>query len=411
MPDVVPPPATAAAGQPYHRALVGLIGGWIAVHSCMTGVRLAAPLAVLREGHAAWAVGILLGLFAAAPIVLALGTGRLADRHGYHLPIRIAVVLAVSAGLCAVAATFLSAAVGFLVYCLAATLAGAGANFAQIAIQRTAGRMSDEPTELKRIFSWLGLAPALANVVGPVVAGVLIDLSGFGLAFAALALLPLVGLAWAGRVPREAPPDPARPVRRDNAWNLLRTPGFLRLLLVNWLLSSSWDVHSFLVPILGHERGFSASAIGLVLGVFAIAVAAVRLAIPFLAHRLAERVVLIAAMLIAGAVFAVYPFAHQAWVMGVCAVVLGFALGAVQPMVMTTLHQITPTHRHGEAIALRSMAINLSSATMPLAFGLVGATLGASGLFWLMGMAVASGSIAARRIGPQPAARPRAGGP
>ena len=78
--------------------------------------------------------------------------------------------------------------------------------------------------------------------------------------------------------------------------------------------------------------------------------------------------------------------------MGCCAVVLGLALGAVQPMIMTTLHQITPAARHGEAIALRSMAINLSSAVMPLAFGLAGATLGASALFWLMGAAVGSGS-------------------
>ena len=85
--------------------------------------------------------------------------------------------------------------------------------------------------------------------------------------------------------------------------------------------------------------------------------------------------------------------------MGCCAVVLGLALGAVQPMIMTTLHQITPAARHGEAIALRSMAINLSSAVMPLAFGLAGATLGASALFWLMGAAVASGSLAARHIG------------
>ena len=404
MPEV-DPGRPAAGGAAARRALGGLIGGWIAVHSCMTGVRMAAPLAVLREGHAPWAVGIVLGLFAAAPIVLALGAGRLADRHGYHLPIRVAVGLGVAGGLCAVVATFLAGIASFLVLCLAATLAGAGANYAQIAIQRTAGRMSDQPTELKRIFSWLGIAPALANVVGPILAGVLIDLSGFRLAFLALALLPLASLAWAGQVPREAPPDPARQARRDNAWNLLRTPGFLRLLLVNWLLSSSWDVHSFLVPVLGHERDFSASAIGLVLGVFAIAVAAVRLAIPFLAHRLSERVVLVVAMLTVGAVFAVYPFAYQAWVMGACAVVLGFALGAVQPMVMTTLHQITPAHRHGEAIALRSMAINLSSALMPLAFGLAGATLGASALFWIMGAAVATGSIAARRIGPQPAAR------
>ncbi len=386
-----------AATKP-SRALLALIGGQVALHSCMAGIRMAAPLAALREGHAAWAVGVLLGLFAAAPIVLALAAGRLADRHGYHVPIRVAVALTVAGGICAVIAMLVPAG-QFIGLCAAALLAGAGANFGLIAIQRSAGRMAHDPIELKRIFSWLGLAPALANVVGPVLAGTLIDFAGFQLAFAALAALPLASLVWARFVPVEPRADVAASLRRPNSWNLLREPGFTRLLLVNWLLSSSWDVHSFLVPILGHERGFSASAIGLILGVFATAVAAVRLAIPVLAHRLREAHVLVGSMLTCAAVFAVYPLARTAWVMGCCAVVLGLALGAVQPMIMTTLHQITPAARHGEAIALRSMAINLSSAVMPLAFGLAGATLGASALFWMMGAAVASGSLAARHVG------------
>ena len=380
------------------RALLALIGGQIALHSSMAGVRMAAPLAALREGHAAWAVGVLLGLFAAAPIVLALAAGRLADRHGYHVPIRVAVALTIAGGVCAVIATALPTG-QFLVLCLAAVLSGAGTNFGLIAIQRSAGRMAHDPTELKRIFSWLGLAPALANVVGPVVAGTLIDFAGFQVAFAALAALPLASLVWARFVPVEARAEAAVTRRRPNAWNLLREPGFTRLLLVNWLLSSSWDVHSFLVPILGHERGFSASAIGLILGVFASAVTVVRLAIPMLAHRLREAQVLVGAMLSCAAVFALYPLARTSWVMGCFAVVLGLALGAVQPMIMTTLHQITPAHRHGEAIALRSMAINFSSAVMPLAFGLAGATIGATALFWIMGAAVASGSLAARHVG------------
>ena len=385
-------------GAGYGQALLALIVGQVALHSCMAGVRLAAPLAALREGRSAWAVGLLLGLFAAAPIVLALAAGRLADRHGYHRPIRIAVALTVVGGACAWLSTWFAGG-AFAVLCLAAMLTGAGANVGLIAIQRAAGRMANDSTELKRVFSWLGLAPALANVVGPVLAGVLIDLHGFALAFAALAALPLASLATARRVPAEA-----RAARRvaapgESSWQLLRSPGFSRLLLVNWLLSSSWDVHGFLVPILGHERGFSASAIGLVLGIFAIAVAAVRLVIPWLAHRLREARVLVVAMLVCGVVFAFYPLARTAWQMAAFAVVLGLALGAVQPMIMTTLHQITPAERHGEAIALRSMAINVSSAVMPLAFGLAGATLGASALFWLMGAAVAAGSVAARRIG------------
>lgn len=378
--------------------MLALIAGQIALHSCMAGVRLAAPLAALNAGHAAWAVGVLLGLFAAAPIVLALTAGRLADRHGYHLPMRLAVALEVAGGVCAALSRAFDDG-AFVVLCLAAMLTGAGANFGLIAIQRAAGRMARDGTDLKRIFSWLGLAPALSNVVGPVLAGSLIDLGGYGLAFIVLTMLPLAGLASARLVPVEVR-DPGAPrLPQRNSWKLLQAPGFTRLLLVNWLLSSSWDVHSFLVPILGHERGFSASAIGLVLGAFATAVSLIRLAIPVLAHRLREAQVLVASMLGCGIVFAVYPLARSAWLMGACAIVLGLFLGAVQPMIMTTLHQITPDDRHGEAIALRSMAINLSSAVMPLAFGLAGATLGASALFWLMGAAVASGSIAARRVG------------
>ena len=204
-------------------------------------------------------------------------------------------------------------------------------------------------------------------------------------------------------MPREAPAHRPPDAARRRAWDLFRTPGLRRLLAVNWLLSSSWDVHAFLVPVIGHERGFSASAIGLILGVFAIAVAAIRLAIPLIAQHLREGQVLAGAMLWAAGVFAVYPFAQAAWLMGVLAAALGLALGAVQPMIMTTLHQITPHDRHGEAIALRSMTINFSSAVMPLMFGLAGAALGAASLFWVMGALVAAGSLQARRISAEPA--------
>lgn len=380
------------------RVLVALIGGQIALHSCMAGIRMAAPLASLRAGDPAWVVGVLLGLFAAAPIIGAIQAGRLADRRGYHWPIRLAVALAFAGGALAV----ISALVPWLrlpALGLAAALCGAGANIGMIVIQRTAGGMTTDATEQKRIFSWLGIAPAIAGVIGPVVAGTLIDAGGFAVAFAALTLLTLATLGFARRVPVEAPAVAAGAKAQHGAFDLLAVPGFGRLLLVNWLIASTWDIHSFLVPVLGHERGFSASAIGLVLGIFASAVVAVRLLVPVLAHRLREGPVLVATMLACGAVFAVYPFATTAWQMAIGSTVLGLALGAVQPMVMTVLMQITPRQRHGEAIALRSMAINLSSAVMPLAFGFVGAALGSSMLFWLMGAAVASGSVVAKRVG------------
>jgi MFS family permease len=379
----------------FTRPLLGLILGQICIHACMAGVRVAAPLYALRTGFDAWAVGVLMALFALGPMFFALRAGRYADRMGYHRPMQWACGLAVAGGL--------MAALGqsYVLLCLAALLTGTGANMGIITSQRCAGLMAQDATQRMRVFSWLGLAPALSNVLGPVVAGVLIDAAGFVLAFAVLAAIPLASLLAARWVPEQAAatthpvPDAQKPT---TAWALLRSMPLLRLLTLNWMLSASWDMHAFALPLLGHDRGFSASVIGLILGLFAGAVTAVRLVIPLLAHRLGAPQVLSGAMLLTAMVFTAYPFASSAGLMALCALVLGLALGAVQPMVMSTLHQITPTGRHGEVIALRSMVVNLSSTVMPLLFGLVGSAVGADPLFWVMAAVVAAGSISAKTM-------------
>jgi MFS family permease len=388
--------------------LPALIIGQLGVHSAMAGLRMAAPLQALREGYSAWAVGVLLALFAAAPVLLALQAGRLADRHGHHRPVRIAAALSLTGMALAVASTFVTGWPHFGMLCVAAMLTGSGANMGMLTIQRSAGLAARDATERLRVFSWLGVAPSLANVIGPVSAGFVIDAGGFVWAYALLMLLPLATLASARFVPRAAslPAPPAAPGRK--AWDLLAAPGIQRLLFVNWLLSMCWDVHTFAVPILGHERGFSATVIGLVLGTFTLSVSLVRVAIPWLAHRLDATQVVRWAMVGTGVVFALYPLASTPALMAVCAALLGLTLGSVQPMIMATLHQLTPAQRHGEALAFRSMAINASSTLMPLVFGAAGAAVGAGVMFWLVGGAVGAGSWAARRLAahaPKPATR------
>jgi MFS family permease len=384
------------------RTLFGLIAGQICLHASMAGIRMALPLQALRAGYTQAAVGPLIALFAAAPVALALPAGRLADRHGYHLPVRLAVLAACGGGACAALSTCWPGA-QYAFACAAALLCGAGCNLGLLTILRSAGRSAHDANAQKRVFSWLGIAPSISNFLGPQSAGLMIDRLGFGAACCALALLPLASLAVSRLVPQEPIAPAADGGRRRPAWDLLAAPSLRRLLLVNWFLSTSWDVHSFVVPVLGHERQLSASAIGSVLGAFALAVTAVRLILPWLAHRVTEAQVLRAAMLCVAAVFLVYPFATRLWSMAACASALGFALGCSQPMIMTSLHQITPAARHGEAIALRSMAINGSSALMPLGFGAAGALLGAAGVFW--GMAAIVGLGAWLSSPPAPEAR------
>ena len=366
--------------------LARLIAGQMFLHACMAGARMATPLLALQQGFSAVAVGALLALFALAPMFLALPAGRYSDRKGLQKIMRISVALAASG-------VVLSAVWPiFPVMCVSALAAGGATGMAVIALQRHVGRMVKDPAELKVAFSWLSLGPAVSNFVGPVLAGLLIDfsgpeaghVSGYQWAFLLMAVFPLVTWFCVRKVPELAlsPDLPNAQPRR--ALDLLAEPMMRRLLAVNWVLSSCWDVHTFVVPVLGHERGYSASVVGSILGAFALAAAFIRVCLPFIARHVKEHQVISGAM-------------------GVCSVLLGLVLGTVQPMIMSTLHQITPPHRQGEALGLRLMSINASSVLMPMLFGTLGAVVGVAPLFWVVGAAVGSGARGAWRLRPGPA--------
>jgi MFS family permease len=390
--------APSAAGMSTTRVLVALIVGQLGLHAAMAGLRMATPLQALRLGASEWTVGVLLALFAAAPVLLALHAGRLADRLGYHRPVQLAVGLAMAGMAFAVSSVWLPGGWTLAALCVAASLTGCAANMGMLTIQRTAGLAARTPTERMRLFSWLGIAPSFSNVVGPVAAGLMIDGTGFAGAYLLLMALPLATLASIRLVPVMPPPGEASRGVPSKAWDLLALPGMRRLLLVNWLFSMCWDVHAFAVPVLGHERGFSASTIGFILGTFTLSVTAVRMVVPALAHRIEVSRVLRGAMLGSGCVFALYPLAGTPWLMGGCAVLLGLTLGVSQPLIMTTLHHLTPEGRHGQSLAFRSMAINASSTLMPLLFGLLGSAVGAAALFWSVGAAVGGGSWLTRKL-------------
>lgn len=379
------------------RALLWMIAAQVGVHSAMSGTRMAAPLEALTQGRGPLVAGLLLAMFALAPVALALPTGRLADRHGYHRPMRIAAVLTAVGALIPMITWWMNETLHAWSLGAAALLCGAGANVCVIATQRTAGRSASNSVERVRVFSWLGIAPALANAVGPVLAGFAIDYAGYGAAYGVMAAGALLSLALLRRVPADAGVRVPRD-RTLTPWSLLKGKSFMRLLAVNWLASASWDVHTFAVPVLGHERAYGASTIGLILASFTLSVTVVRFVIPMLASRLEEVRVIRGAMIGTALTLGAYPWMPGPWGMAACAVVLGLMLGSVQPMIMSTLMRITPDARHGEALALRSMALNTSGAAMPLIYGLFGSVVGAGALFWMMGAVVLIGQGVAQGL-------------
>ncbi len=57
-------------------------------------------------------------------------------------------------------------------------MTGGATGAASISLQRHVGRAASGPTELKRVFSWLAIGPAVSNFIGPLSAGLMIDYAG-----------------------------------------------------------------------------------------------------------------------------------------------------------------------------------------------------------------------------------------
>jgi len=385
-----------SGAPPSRHAFTFVVITLVGLHACMAATRMAASLAVLSQGLPEWTVGALMSIYGLAPIGISLWAGRMADRHGFHRPVAIAVVAALVGAVLPVLTQHVAA------FAISGLATGGAVAFAAVAIQREAGLMARDSGDLKRVFSWVALGPALSNTFAPVIAGLLIDHVGYRVAFVFGALLPLVA-AWAAtQVPGKpvAPPAAAQPAAQPGVLELLRLPVLRNLLLVNVVMAASWDAHSFTVPVVGHARELSASAIGLVLGAFSIAASLVRLVILSFAQRIDEQRALRAAITLATAVLLLYAWLPGAVGMMIGSAVLGLALGSVQPMVLSMLHQAAPPGRQGQALGLRMLFTNAATIAMPMGFGLLAVATTSAAPMWLMAAALVAARWPVARLRP-----------
>jgi MFS family permease len=358
-----------------------LIGALVALHACMAIARVTGSLWLLQNGHGEVVVGVMLALVALAPALLGAPAGAWADRYGLWKPVVIATGLALVGSL----ATAIWPSVPTLV--LAALGTGGAIAVAAVAIQRQVAQQAlgeGGSSSAQRMYSWVALGPALSNTASPLLAGVLIDLASHRAAFASAVLMAPIAL-WLLRAHRRAPrPLQAQRISAKPAWDLLQSKHLRQLLVINLVLASAWDSHSFVVPVLGHAREYSASTIGTVLASFAVAAAAVRLLIIRYAGAWSEQRALRVAMAVTAAMLAIYVLLPGVPGLMLGSAVLGLALGSVQPTVLAALTHATPPERHGQVLGLRMVATNGASVILPMGFGVLAGVAGVGGPLWLM---------------------------
>jgi MFS family permease len=376
--------------------LARIIAIVVLTHMAFVSARMTGSLYALANKASTFTVGAILSLFALVPMLIAVRAGRWLDAVGPWRPTLVGILLMLGGLLLPAAFPYATADVAPLL--VAAALIGTGSTLTMLSVQQLVGERAD-PNHRAAAFSWLALGASISGFTGPVLSGLLIDSFGHRVTFAAMVGVVFLALAllWLNRAllpVREGKvtgPEPMHP------FELLKHTELRRVLITTGLISMSWDLQTFVVPVHGTRVGLSASQIGFVLGCFAVATFSIRLAMPWLSRRFGEWQVLTYTLLNTCVAFILFPLFSSLAPLMVVAFLLGLGLGAAQPNVMSLLHSRSPEGRVGEALGLRTTIMNSSHVVLPLVFGAFGSVLGAAAMLWAMAALVGAGGGATLR--------------
>ncbi|HUP93331.1 MAG TPA: MFS transporter [Burkholderiales bacterium] len=360
------------------------------VQGCHMGSRVIASLFAIHLGASAFEVGLLISVYATFPLLLGVYSGRISDRFGTRRPMLLGT-LVIAFGLIL---PFIWP--GLPTLYLSCMLIGSGFVFFNVSNQTLGGALGT-PAERTHNFATLGLGYAAGHLLGPVTAGYAIEYLGhtYGyLIFAILVLVPAAVFAFSKRIDIQGAHGTQE---HGNTFALLRAPLLRRAVIVSGLITTGWDLYGFYVPIYGHSIGLSASTIGNILGVFALATFVVRVVLARFTRRFGIEPVLRVAAWSAAVLFV--PFGLTTYVPGLFALSfgIGLALGCSQPLTLNLVYNYSPEGRAGEVTGLRLTINNITHIGVPIASGALAAAIGVAPVFWISaGLLVASGFLSRR---------------
>ncbi|MFO0442165.1 MAG: MFS transporter [Betaproteobacteria bacterium] len=345
-------------------------------------------LYALELGASATVVGVLGGLLFLFPLLLSWPVGALADRMAAR------GILIFAAACAAVSLLIMYLWPVLAVFYVAAALNGLALAFFHVTLQNLIGTLST-PEDRARNFGNFSLIGATTSFAGPLLAGFSIDHVGYAwacLITGSMSLIVLALLAWLGR---HLPPARPKP-KTESKPGALIDRRLLIMLATSSLVQLGYDLFQFYVPILGHNLGLSASAIGGVLAALATAVFIVRTFLARLVDRYPGEKLLMAVFATGAVAFALLPLAESGPTLAIIAFLFGLGMGIGIPLTVILMYSASAEGRSGQTLGLRLTANNLVRMSGPMVFGAISAVVGVSGVLWILGAVMAAGGVMAR---------------
>ena len=348
-------------------------------------------LYAIELGASQFIIGVMIAMYSLLPVLLALQVGKLADRLGARVPMMIGSA-GVALGLLlpwafeSMAALYASAA-----------LIGVSHMMANVSAQNLVGSIGGAE-DRTRNFSNYALVMAVGSFLGPLAGGFSIDYFGHARSYLYVAAVPLVPVFILAFI-RQVTSGPRVKSEEEQAvlsTSLLANPTLRRTLIASAMAVTGQDLFQFYMPIYGHSVGLSASAIGVVLGMFGVAAFMVRIWLPAFVKRWGPDTVFGTSLYIAAAAFLLFPLFTNVYMLAAVSLILGLGMGCAQPVTLMLVYSRAPEGRSGEALGMRVTINQFTHIVVPIVFGTLGSAFGVAPVFAINALIQAGGGLLSR---------------
>ena len=376
-----------------HRWLIITLFNSAALQASIYVVRPMITYKALELNGTGKTIGILGALYAILPVLVAVFFGKIVSRIGER-----AFLIIGSTGVLA-SSFLLSKSNSILSLGLLTSIAGVSHLAVMVGGQTMMANRSTHET-YDRDFGYYTFSASFGQMCGPLLGGLVAGSNGVlprstSHAFILASIISLIGLIPI-LLTRSLNVSIKDVVKESGAkvrvTDVMKHRGMKEAMFTSLVISTTIDILTIFIPLLGTELRITPVVVGVILGVRSAASMLSRLFLGQLSQRFSSRSTLVISTTVATVALVAMYFTKSALLLGLIIFIVGFTLGIGQPLTMAWVSRISEPQERAMAITLRLTGNRVGQFGLPIAAGLVVGALGVGSLF--LGLAALVGVTA-----------------
>ena len=376
-----------------HRWLIITLFNSAALQASIYVVRPMITYRALELNGTGKTVGILGALYAILPVLVAVFFGKIVGRIGER-----AFLIIGSTGVLS-SSFLLSKSNSLLTLGLLTAIAGVSHLAVMVGGQTMMANRSTHET-YDRDFGYYTFSASFGQMFGTLLGGLVAGSNGVlprstSHAFILATLISLIGLVPI-LLTRSLDVSIKDVVKESGVKvrvvDVMKHRGMKEAMFTSLVISTTIDILTIFIPLLGTELRITPVVVGVILGVRSAASMLSRLFLGQLSQRFSSRSTLVISTTVATFALVAMYFAKDALFLGLVIFIVGFTLGIGQPLTMAWVSKISAPQERAMAITLRLTGNRVGQFGLPIAAGLVVSALGVGSLF--LGLAALVGVTA-----------------